>query len=49
MKVTREMVLGTEMCTGMQASPSRKELDTIHVVPCGNFNSRHFISYRNLL
>ena len=37
MKVTREMVLGAEMCTGMQPSPSIKELDTIHVVPRGKY------------
>ena len=33
MKVTREMVLQAEKCTGMQYSPSEKELRVIHVVP----------------
>ncbi len=37
MKVTREMVLGAEMCTAMQESPSNEELETIHVVPRGKY------------
>ena len=37
MKVTREMVLGAEMCTGLQVSPDNEELNTIHVVPRGEY------------
>ena len=33
MRVTREMVLGAERCTGMQVSYSNEEVTTIHVVP----------------
>lgn len=33
MKVTKEMVLAAERCTGMQVSPSDEEVIVIHVVP----------------
>ena len=37
MKVTREIVLSAEMCTGMRFSPDDEELMTIHVVPRGKY------------
>ncbi len=37
MKITTEMVLQAERCTGMQYSPSEKELRVIHVVPDGDY------------
>ena len=37
MKVTKEMVLAAERCTGMQISPSNEEVIIIHVVPSGDY------------
>ncbi len=37
MKVTREMVLSAERCTGMQAGYNEEEVIIIHVVPDGDY------------
>ena len=37
MKITREMVLSAERCTGMQSCPSDEEVLVIHVVPKGEY------------
>lgn len=37
MKVTREMVLAAERCTGMRAGVGDEEIVIIHVVPKGNY------------